>query len=154
LIKNFFKVKSKRYRFKWDEKRNWFGYSDLGADWSSIGQFLGRNLDFIAGDAAEIVVRTTNKYGRYATIGVFGVMLWLNSEMMDARLTDADVIEFIPHFIVDGMNEKGVAIEFNVVNTLDTGAGFTLHTNPGKKEVSQICTFPTMKKEFILIIRL
>ena len=28
--------KSKRYRFKWDEKRNWFGYSDLGKDWSSI----------------------------------------------------------------------------------------------------------------------
>ena len=28
--------KSKRYRFKWDDKKNWFGYSDLGKDWSSI----------------------------------------------------------------------------------------------------------------------
>ena len=28
--------KSKRYRFNWDAKKNWFGYSDLGAGWSSI----------------------------------------------------------------------------------------------------------------------
>lgn len=28
--------KSKRYRFNWDTKANWFSYSDLGAGWSSI----------------------------------------------------------------------------------------------------------------------
>ena len=28
--------KSKRYRFKWDAKKNWFSYSDIGADWPSI----------------------------------------------------------------------------------------------------------------------
>lgn len=100
--------------------------------------YLGRNFDFIAGDAAEIIVRTTSKEGRYATIGMFGGMLWLNSDMMDAGLTDEDVKEFIPHFMLDGINEKGVAMESNVVNTLDTG-GFTLHTNPGQKEVPQYC---------------
>ena len=30
--------KSKRYRFNWDAKKNWFGYSDLGAGWSSINR--------------------------------------------------------------------------------------------------------------------
>ena len=30
--------KSKRYRFTWDAKKNWFGYSDLGAGWSSINR--------------------------------------------------------------------------------------------------------------------
>ena len=30
--------KSKRYRFNWDAKANWFGYSDLGAGWSSINR--------------------------------------------------------------------------------------------------------------------
>ena len=30
--------KSKRYRFNWDATRNWFGYSDLGAGWSSINR--------------------------------------------------------------------------------------------------------------------
>ena len=28
--------KSKRYRFTWDAKKDWFGYSDLGKDWPSI----------------------------------------------------------------------------------------------------------------------
>ncbi len=146
---NFKKLANQLYEVTYDEYKTDFdmkkladkGFSNVtflgGCSAAKKGQFLGRNLDFIAGDAAEIVVRTTNKNGRYATIGVFGGMLWLNSEMMDAGLTDADVLEFIPHFIVDGMKEKGVAVEFNVVNTLDTGAGFTLHTNPGKKEVSQ-----------------
>ena len=30
--------KSKRYRFNWDAKKNWFGYSDLGKDWYSINR--------------------------------------------------------------------------------------------------------------------
>lgn len=28
--------KCKRYRFNWDAKKNWFGYSDLGNNWSSV----------------------------------------------------------------------------------------------------------------------
>ena len=28
--------KSKRYRFNWNAKADWFGYSDLGKDWASI----------------------------------------------------------------------------------------------------------------------
>ncbi len=142
LANQFYEVTYDDYKTDFDMKKlSDKGFSNVtflgGCSAAKQGQFLGRNLDFIAGDAAEMVVRTTNKNSRYATIGMFGGMLWLNSEMMDAGLKDADVIEFIPHFIVDGMNEKGVAIEFNVVNTLDTGAGFTLHTNKGKKEVPQ-----------------
>lgn len=30
--------KSTRYRFTWDAKKNWFGYSDLGAGWGSISR--------------------------------------------------------------------------------------------------------------------
>ncbi len=30
--------KSKRYRFNWDAKKSWFGYSDLGKDWPSISK--------------------------------------------------------------------------------------------------------------------
>ena len=146
---NFKKLANQMYEVTYDDYQTDFdmkklvdkGYSNVtflgGCSAAKKGQFLGRNLDFIAGDAAEIVVKTTNKNGRYATIGMFGGMLWLNSEMMDAGLKDVDVIEFIPHFIVDGMNEKGVAVEFNVVNVRDTGGSFTTHTNPGKKEVSQ-----------------
>lgn len=28
--------KSRRYKFNWDASKNWFGYSDLGADWPII----------------------------------------------------------------------------------------------------------------------
>lgn len=28
--------KYKRYKFNWDEKKNWFGYRDLGTGWTSI----------------------------------------------------------------------------------------------------------------------
>ena len=30
--------KSKRYRFNWDAKKNWFSYSDLGSGWQSINR--------------------------------------------------------------------------------------------------------------------
>ena len=30
--------KSKRYRFNWDAKKSWFGYSDLGKDWPSVSK--------------------------------------------------------------------------------------------------------------------
>ena len=105
---------------------------------SQWGVTWGRNFDLIAGDAAGIIVRTTSKEGRYATIGMFGGMLWLNSDILDAGITDEDVKELIPHFMLDGINEKGVAMESNVVNTLDAGS-FTLHTNPSQKEVPQYC---------------
>jgi hypothetical protein len=29
--------KNRRYRFNWDANANWFGYSDLGTGWSSVG---------------------------------------------------------------------------------------------------------------------
>lgn len=28
--------KSKRYRFNWDAKKNWFGYSEIGSGWPSV----------------------------------------------------------------------------------------------------------------------
>ena len=30
--------KSKRYRFNWDAKKDWFGYSDIGAGWPTINR--------------------------------------------------------------------------------------------------------------------
>ena len=143
----FKKVANQLYEVTYDDYQSDYdftnlynkGYSNLTAGACSaikVGNYLGRNFDFIAGDAAEIVVRTTSKENRYATVGMFGAMLWLNSEMIDSGIKDEDIKEFIAHFILDGINEKGVAMESNVVCALDAG-GCTLHTNPGKKEVSK-----------------
>ena len=32
------KNKCQRYRFRWDNKANWFGYSDLGTGWPSVAK--------------------------------------------------------------------------------------------------------------------
>lgn len=53
------------------------GYTNLSSGACSavkVGNYFGRNFDFIAGDAAEIIVRTTSKKNRYATIGMTGGM--------------------------------------------------------------------------------
>ncbi|MBQ0038619.1 MAG: linear amide C-N hydrolase [Clostridiales bacterium] len=102
------------------------------------GNYLGRNFDFVAGDAAEIVVKTTAKKDRYATVGMVGGLMWLDSDFMESGL-DEDAKKLIPLVLLDGINEKGLAIEINCVNAADAG-GLTMHTNPGKPEVAQLCT--------------
>ncbi|MDO4941046.1 MAG: carcinine hydrolase/isopenicillin-N N-acyltransferase family protein [Erysipelotrichaceae bacterium] len=101
------------------------------------GNYMGRNFDFVAGDASEVVVKTTHKDGRYASIGMTGGLLWLSSEFMDNGL-DEDAIKLLPILILDGINEKGLAVEINCVNSTDVG-GLTMETNPGKKEVAELC---------------
>lgn len=116
-----------------------YGNSEfIGYGCSAIkhGDFLGRNFDFIAGDSAEIVVKTTPKKDRYASIGICGGLLWFSRKFMDNGL-DEDAKKLIPLLILDGINEKGLAIETNCVNTADVG-GLTVHTNNGKKQVAQL----------------
>lgn len=55
---------------------------------------------------------------------------------MDSGVQDEDLKNFALNFLLDGINEKGVVMESNVVNTENVG-GFTMHTNPGKEEVVQ-----------------
>ncbi len=101
-----------------------------------IGDYLGRNFDFVAGDAAEIVVKTPASKDHYASIAITGGLMWLTSEFMDKGL-DKDAKKLIPILLLDGINEKGVVVEINCVNASDVG-GITQHTNIGKKQVPQL----------------
>lgn len=101
------------------------------------GNYLGRNFDFVVGDASEIVVKTPAKKGRYACVGMVGGLLWLTSDFVESGL-DEDAKKLIPLMLLDGINEKGLAIEINCVNSRDVG-GLTMHTNPGKPQVAQLC---------------
>lgn len=116
-----------------------YGNTEYFAGCSAIreGNYLGRNFDFIAGDAAEIVVRTTAKKDRYSSVGMVGGLMWLDSDFMESGLNE-DAKNLIPLMLLDGINEKGLAVEINCVNTADVG-GMTQHTNPGKPEVAQLC---------------
>ena len=110
---------------------------EFGCSGVRQGNYLGRNFDFVAWDAAEIVVKTTHKDNRYSSIGVTGGLFWLTSEFMDNGL-DEDAKKLIPIFLLDGINEKGLVIEINCVNANDVG-GIIQHTNPGKKQIHELC---------------
>lgn len=115
------------------------GNIDFVAGCSAIkeGNYLGRNFDFVAGDYAEIVVQTPAKEDRYATVGTVGGLFWLTTDFMESGL-DEDAKQLIPLMLLDGINEKGLAVEINCVNSADVG-GLTMHTNPGKEEVPELC---------------
>lgn len=100
------------------------------------GNYLGRNFDFVAGDSSEIVVRTDATEDHYASVGMVGGLFWLTSVYVESGLNEDDQ-KLLPLVLLDGINDKGLAVEINCVNSTDAG-GLTMHTNPGKKEVHQL----------------
>lgn len=102
-------------------------YGEIAGDMacSSVrnGDFHGRNFDYFANQCPTIVVRTTAKEGRYATIGV--ARLSKTSEAtIDAGLPQ-DKIDLLPWAMFDGMNEKGLVVNSNVVSKKDWGKPHT-----------------------------
>ena len=118
---------------------NWYG--DLGAldelaKWAErlpalctscrIGNFVGRNFDWAYDDVEECVMRVPAAEGRLASIGVA-------SRFFPKALQDVlGVEEFLPELTMDGINEKGVAINVNVVPAGDNGE--TTGTNEASDE--------------------
>lgn len=107
-------------------------YLDIAGDLacSSVrnGDFHGRNFDYFANQCPTIVVRTTAKEGRYATIGV-ARLAKTNEAMIDSGQLK-DKMGLLPWAMFDGMNEKGLVINSNVVSKADWGEA---HTGTDKK---------------------
>ncbi len=137
---NLYEVTCDDYDYGYLLTKSGYGNIDFlkgGCSAVKKGSYLGRNFDFVAGDVAEIVVKTTRKKNRYATVGMVGGLLWLSSDVMESGLGE-DAKKLIPLVLLDGINEKGLVVESNCVNAADVG-GLTMHTNPGKEEVAQLC---------------
>lgn len=82
------------------------------------GNYYGRNLDWFYDDGAEIVVHTAAEEDRYATLGVVGaVSKFTCTAMEDGSM--AELKDVIPFAIVDGINEKGLFMNVNVVPGTD-----------------------------------
>ena len=97
--------------------------------------FYGRNLDWFFDDCVEIVVHTRAHNGRLATIGVAGAISMLNKTSID----DGSIKEkygLIPFAVVDGVNEKGVFINVNVVPCHDLEVPNTLIMPSGEVETT------------------
>lgn len=78
------------------------------------GTLYGRNLDWVYGETAEFIIHTPSANGRFATLGTCGQ----NSALTDAFVKSGAYSEeyvMLPFYCTDGINEKGVVINVNVV---------------------------------------
>lgn len=92
------------------------------------GDFVGRNFDYYMNQCPTFVIHTTGKEGRYATIGV-GRLAGITPAMVEAGLPQ-EKMELLPWALTDGMNEKGLCVNSNVVSKEDWGD--TPHTGTRK----------------------
>ncbi|MBQ0033630.1 MAG: amidohydrolase family protein, partial [bacterium] len=86
------------------------------------GNFIGRNFDWAYDDVEECVMRVPAAERRFASIGI------ASRFFPEPWQTIFGVEDFLPELTMDGINEKGVAINVNVVPAGDNGA--TTGTNP------------------------
>jgi len=77
----------------------------------------------------DFVIRTNSTQSRYASIGMAAPISILKEKRIES-LWGKIVLNLLPIFTVDGINENGVACCVNVVSQGD--CGYTVGTNPGK----------------------
>lgn len=92
------------------------------------GDFYGRNLDFYYNHMAEVVVRMAASTNRFASLAVCAKP-GVTQAAIEAGLDDATYL-VLPNAVIDGINEKGVACNVNVVPYQDVAP--LTGTNPGK----------------------
>lgn len=101
------------------------------------GNYYGRNFDWYYDHSMEFVVRVGASASRYASIGVSSLISNLTDESVPRFKYSTDY-EAIPYLMLDGINEKGVVANINVVPAGEAGTGkITTGTKPGKKRIPQ-----------------
>ena len=101
-----------------------------------VGNMYGRNLDWLYNEQAEFVLHTPSLGGRYATTCTCGQVSGLTDEFVKTHKYSEDYI-MLPFYCVDGINEKGVFINVNVVPA-EKGNTDTFIEPMGSKEI-EIC---------------
>lgn len=109
---------------------NGFGCSAVSA-----AGYLSHNYDFFYSDMPGIVMKVPAAENRYASISMGTWILNLTCE--DLKDLDPVTSAMLPYTIVDGINEKGLAVAINVVPAVDVG--FTDGTKPGAPDVVYAC---------------
>lgn len=97
------------------------------------GKYYGRNLDYYINKNVDFIVTTTAGKDRYASIGMSADHPHcLRESLLAGTLTEEDYASFA-YYMTDGINEKGVAINGNVVPCGECSR--TTGTNPGAPTV-------------------
>lgn len=109
------------------------------------GNFYGRNLDWYYNHDAEFIIRTTKTTDRFASIGAASCNPLLSMAAVDSG-TYQEAFKIFPFMLVDGINEKGLFINVNVVPGGDKGK--TLGTTPTSTKKGALCM--SMLPRFVL----
>lgn len=102
----------------------------FGCSSARNGNFVGRNLDLTYTNNFEVLVHMKAKEGRYESIGV-ACHTGLREENMLDNKYDKE-LELLPNHTYDGINEKGVYCNVNVVPAEDTSK--LTGTNPSAEK--------------------
>ena len=90
-------------------------FAPAGCTVGANGRYVIRNFDWTYDESVEFVVRTEGVPGRYATLGVCGHI----NDLVKTFVASGDYSEkykLVPFGIVDGINEKGLWVNTNIVN--------------------------------------
>ena len=91
-----------------------------------LDRFYGRNLDWTYNNNAEFIVKTKSLKNKYATLSVCTGIEKLSNEFVDS-CEYSELYKIIPFYVDDGINEKGVFCNINIV---PTDKGLTTETTP------------------------
>lgn len=139
------KIKNYLYEIHYDslDYESAFDYFKKGADISVGGcsvvvkdGLYGRNFDWLYSNQAEFVVRTPQVAGRNQTLGISGGFADLTDDLvLDEKMSD--LYKIIPFMLSDGLNNKGVVANINVVPT-DKGFNRAIPTGESTVELSAL----------------
>lgn len=99
------------------------------------GNLYGRNYDWIYNNSVDFIVKTPNKVGRFSTVGFGGFSSKLTKTFVESGKYSNEY-KIVPFRIVDGINEKGVVVNTNVV---PRQKGITSGTVPAVETKETIC---------------
>lgn len=101
------------------------------------GNLLGRNYDWTFDKQVEFLVRTKAHNGRLATIGVAGSISALTTDTIGEY---SDEFKYMPFRMLDGMNEKGLTANVNMLNHDEQRSLPIEGTTPMIEERESICS--------------
>lgn len=114
------------------------------------GCLVGRNFDWLYDQEVQFVVHTPTSFNSYAVLGVASIIPGVNKNNAgnsEIIIDGLDMHKMIPFYLVDGINERGVFCNMNIV-PLDNKTDPTQYFIANKEELHVVCA--QMLPRFIL----
>lgn len=97
------------------------------------GKYFGRKFDWFYNNEVEFIVNVPHIGNRYASIGIAAGLSQLTKDFVEQGKPN-NVYSIIPFHLTDGMNERGLVCNMNVVPT-DYGVNVSIPTSTQEVEI-------------------